>query len=101
MSRVGTSQAHVGHWKSSMQENFVKEEKGTQTRTFWSGYFPGGVRGLPRERVGPKKFDTSLEPREIKLLGRDIPGFCRDIPEAPEKFEKKKVCVQFLDPTLG
>ena len=47
-------------------------------------------RGLPRERVGAKKFDTSLETREIKLFGRDIPGFCRDIPELPEKFEKKK-----------
>ena len=31
-----------------------------------------------------------LETREIKLFGRDIPGFCRDIPEVPEKFEKKK-----------
>ena len=48
--------------------------------------------GLPRERVGAKKFDTSLETREIKLFGRDIPGFCRDIPELPEKFEKKSLC---------
>ena len=47
-------------------------------------------RGLPRERVGAKKFDTSLETREIKLFGRDIPGFRRDIPGAPEKFEKKR-----------
>ena len=46
-------------------------------------------RGLPRERVGAKKFDTPLETREIKLFGRDIPGFRRDIPELPEKFEKK------------
>ena len=46
--------------------------------------------GLPRERVGAKKFDTSLETREIKLFGRDIPGLCRDIPELPEKFEKSK-----------
>ena len=45
--------------------------------------------GLPRERVGAKKFDTSLETREIKLFGRDIPRFCRDVPEVPEKFEKK------------
>ena len=55
-------------------------------------------RGLPREGVGAKKFDMSLETREIKLFGRDIPGFCRDIPEVPEKFEKKKFCVQFLAP---
>ena len=52
--------------------------------------FSSGVWGLPRERVGAKKFATSLETREIKLFGRDIPGLCRDIPGAPEKFEKKK-----------
>ena len=45
--------------------------------------------GLPRERVGAKKFDTSPETREIKRFGRDIPGFCRDVLEVPEKFEKK------------
>ena len=32
----------------------------------------------------------SLETRETKLFRRDIPGFCRDIPEVPEKFEKQK-----------
>ena len=41
-----------------------------------------------------------LEAREIKLFGRDIPGFCWDIPAAPEKFEKKKFGVQFLDPII-
>ena len=51
--------------------------------------------GLPREGVGAKKFDTSLETREIKLFWRDIPGFCRDIPGAPEKFEKKKFGFNF------
>ena len=45
--------------------------------------------GLPRERVGAKKFGMSLETQGIKLFWRDIPGFCRDIPESPEKFEKK------------
>ena len=45
--------------------------------------------GLPREWVGAKKFGMSLETQGIKLFWRDIPGFCRDIPEAPEKFEKK------------
>ena len=45
---------------------------------------------LPREWVGAKKFGMSLETREIKLFYRDIPGFCRDIPAVPEKFEKKK-----------
>ena len=50
---------------------------------FWWG------GGLPREGVGAKKFGMSLETQGIKLLWRDIPGFCRDILEAPEKFEKK------------
>ena len=36
--------------------------------------------GLPCEGVGAKKFDMSLETREIELFWRDIPGFCRDIP---------------------
>ena len=58
-------------------------------------------RGLPRERVGAKKFGMSLETREIRLFGRDIPGFCRDIPEEPEKFEKKNVWVRFSSPTNG
>ena len=43
-----------------------------------------------KEGVGAKKFGMSLEARETKLFWRDIPGFCRDIPEAPEKFEKTK-----------
>ena len=54
--------------------------------------------GLPRERVGAEKFGMSLETREIKLFGWDIPGFCSDSPAVPEKFEKKKVSVQFLAP---
>ena len=37
---------------------------------------------------GAKKFGMSLETQGIKLFWRDIPGFCRDIPEAPKKFEK-------------
>ena len=45
--------------------------------------------GFPREGVGAGKFGMSLKTRESKLFWWDIPGFCRDIPEAPEKFEKK------------
>ena len=56
--------------------------------------------GLPREGVGPEKFDMSIETRETKLFWLDIPGFCRDIPEAPEKFEKKKVRVQLSFPRV-
>ena len=38
----------------------------------------------------------SFETQGIKLFWRDIPGFCRDIPEAPEKFEKKMFGFNFL-----
>ena len=43
----------------------------------------------------------SLETREIKVFWRDLPGFCRDIPAVPEKFENKKVCVQFSSPNFA
>ena len=69
-------------------------KKEPKPKLFGPDIFQWG-RGLPRERVGAKKFDTSLETQEIKLFGRDIPGFCRDIPGAPEKFEKKKFVFNF------
>ena len=45
--------------------------------------------------MGAKKFGMPLETREIKLFGLDIPGFCWDIPGAPEKFDKKKFGFNF------
>ena len=44
-------------------------------------------------------FGMSLEARETKLFWRDILGFCSDVPAVPQKFEKK-VCVQFLAPSV-
>ena len=35
------------------------------------------------------------KPKETKLFGRDIRGFCQDIPELPEKFDKKCLCSIF------
>ena len=64
-------------------------KKEPKPKLFGPDIFSQRGRGLPRERVGAKKFDTSLETREIKLFGRDILGFCWDILGAPEKFEKK------------
>ena len=75
------------------------KKKEPKPKLFGPDIFQWG-RGLPRERVGAKKFDMSLETQGIKLFGWDIPGFCRDIPEAPEKFEKKKVRVQFPFPIV-
>ena len=62
---------------------------------FWWG------GGLPRERVGAKKFGMSLETQGIKLFWWDIPGFCRGIPEAPEKFEKKMFGFNFWPLVFG
>ena len=70
----------IMHWSGTKKE---PKPKLLSPDIFWWG------GGLPREWVGAKKFGMSLETREIKLFWRDIPGFCRDIPEAPEKFEKK------------
>ena len=58
-------------------------------------------RGLPHEGVGAKKFGMSLETREIKLFGRDISGFCWDIPAVPEKFEKKKFVFNSRPPLVA
>ena len=55
----------------------------------------GGVRVFHVNGVGAKKFGMSLETRETKLFWRDIPGLCRDIPEVPEKFEKKRFVFNF------
>ena len=46
--------------------------------------------GLPRERVGAEKFGMSFETQGYQTFWRDIPGFCRDIPGVPEKFEQKR-----------
>ena len=48
---------------------------------------PGHLR---REGMWAKKCGMSLEARETKHFLWDIPGFYRDIPELPKKFEKKK-----------
>ena len=78
------------------------KKKEPKPKLFGPDLFQWG-RGLPRERVGAKKFDMSLETQGIKLFGRDIPGFCRDIPGVPEKFEKKKFVFNFrsLFPSSG
>ena len=75
-------------------------KKEPKPKLFGPDIFQWG-RGLPRERVGAKKFDTSLETGGIKLFGQDIPGFCRDIPGAPEKFEKKKFVFNVQGKTKG
>ena len=59
--------------------------------------------------VGAEKFNFSIS---LKTQGnqiaqgnqtfwRDIPGFCRDIPSVPAKFEKKSLCSIVLPLTLN
>ena len=40
----------------------------------------------------------SLETQENRTSWRDIPGFCRDIPAAPDKFEKGTVAAKMITP---
>ena len=79
---------------------FSGKKKEPKPKLFGPDIFQWGRR-LPRERVGAKKFDMSLETQGIKLFGWDIPGFCRDIPGVPEKFEKKKFVFNFRSLYLG
>ena len=71
----------------------VKEEKRTQTQTFWSGYLQVGW-GLPREGVGCKKFGMSIEAQRNQTFWRDIPGFLPGYPGGSRKVWEK-VYVQF------
>ena len=48
--------------------------------------------------TGAKKLGVSFENPGKLIFLQNIPGFCRDI--VPEKFEKKKVCVQFSSPII-
>ena len=68
------------------KETQVREEKRTQTQTFWSG------GGLPREGVGAKKFGVSFETQGYQTFGRDIPGFCPDTRGRPKSLRKKGLC---------
>ena len=73
----------------SPKPNLSGKKKEPKPKLFGPDIFRWGG-GLPGEGGGAKKFGVSLETRETKFFWRDIPGFCRDIPEVPEKFEKKK-----------
>ena len=55
----------------------------------------GGVGVFRVNGWGPKKFGMSFETQGNQTFGRDVPGFCRDIPELPEKFEKRKFVFNF------
>ena len=58
--------------------------------------FSGGVGVFHVNGWGPRSSVCPLKPGKSKFFGRDIPEFCRDIPAAPEKFEKKSLCSLFV-----
>ena len=91
---VWTTVAHEGDIPCVPKQLHSGKEKEPKPKLFSSDIIRWG-RGLSRKGVGAKKFDMSLETRVIKLFWRDIPGFCRDIPEVPEKFEEKKFVFNF------
>ena len=79
-----------------------REEKGTRTQTFVVRISSGGVGwGLPREGVGAKKFGMSFKAQGNQLFGGISRDFCRDIPGAPEKFEKKELVFNFWSLNVG
>ena len=73
------------------QRHISEKKNGTQTQTFWSGYFSGGVGVFHVNGWGPKSSVCPSKHRPTKFFWRDIPGFCRDIPGfLPGKFEEKR-----------
>ena len=75
-------------------QNESGKKKGPKPKLFGPNIFGWGG-GLPRERVGAKKFGTSLETQETKLFGGISRDFAQDFPGAPEKFEKKTFVFDF------
>ena len=57
--------------------------------------------GQKRGGVGAKKFGMPLETKGKQTFSQDIPGFCRDIPGSPEKFEKKYFVFNFSAPSVA
>ena len=72
------------------KKSICQARKESTNPNFWVRICSGGVGVFHVKGLGPKKFGMCLETTEIKLFRRDIPGFCCDIPEVPEKLEKKK-----------
>ena len=84
-----------GHPPPSGASLLSDKKKEPKPKLFGPDIFRWGG-GLPCEGVGAEKFGMSLETKETKLFWRDNPGFCWDIPEVPEKFEKKSLCSIFV-----
>ena len=67
-----------------------KEPKPKRSGCPWLGW-GSSTRG----GGGAKSSVCPSKPGKSNLFGRDMPGFCRDIPAVPEKFEKKSLSSSF------
>ena len=67
---------------------------------FQARRFSGGVGVFHTKGWGPKSSVCPSKPGN-QTFGRDIPGFCWDIPGAPEKLEKKKFGFKFRSLSEG
>ena len=69
---------------------FFQARKRNPNPNFLVRIFSGGVGVFHVKGWGPKvRYAPRNQGNQTFFLGRDILGFCRDIPEEPEKFEKK------------
>ena len=77
----------VQSWSAVVKQSLAKfsgKKKGPKPKIYGPDIFWWGG-GLLREGVGAKKFGMFFETHGNQTFGRDIPGFCRDIPGAPER----------------
>ena len=80
------------HVKVGQQSRFGQARKRNPNPNFLVRISSAGVGVFHVKGWGPKSSvcpSDSFETQGYQTFWRDIPGFCRDIPGAPEKFEKK------------
>ena len=86
--------------RAELRVTLIREEKGTQTQTFWSGYFRVGWGVFHVKGWGPKSSVCPSKPRETKLFGGISWDFAGISPGGARRVREKKACVQFLGPML-
>ena len=87
--------------QKSLIKVYFQARKRNPNPNFLIRIFSSGVGVFHVKGWGPKSSVCPSKPGKIKLFGRDIPGFCRDITAVPEKLEKKCLCSISIPYTLG
>ena len=83
---------------SSLRRPRTQASKTSNNSSFFLHICSCGAR-IFQMKGWAKKFSLSLETEGKQTLGRDIAGFCWDIPRACDKFAKK-TCVHFMVPAV-